>query len=924
MKFYGTLDDSESALITPTQIALGIAIVVTLHLSTLYSYVLFHSLVELLNLTVIFGIFVVTWHSRKWSNNNYLTFVGLSFPFVGILVLLHTLAYKGVGVFREHDANLPTQLWIALRYMQAVALLIAPTLIGKQFRPRDAIATFFVITVIVVLTIFARIFPDCFVEGQGLTQFKIISEYLISLLLTGGVIMLWRRRAAFDKDVLALLMVSLVAGIAAEMAFTQYASVYGPANEIGHFLILLSMYFMYRAILVTGIVNPFRLLFLGLKQKEEELEAKVAERTLEVKQSEERFHGLADSAQDAIIMMDDSGRLTYWNAAAERIFGYRLDEVAGRELHHVLAPARYLPAYEKGFKVFQESGTGPVLGKTIEITAMRKDGSEFPVALGISALRLNNRWHAVGILRDITERKHTEALRARLAAIVESSNVAIIGKDLSGNVMSWNIGAEQIYGYKADEIVGRPISILADDRHKGENESLIEKVKHGEPVSRYETTRVRKDGRSIDVSLTISPMWNEEGQLSGVSTIASDITDRKRAERELKAVNRALKTLSAGNMALIHADNEAGLLKEMCRIVVEVGGYRFAWVGYAQDDANKTVQPMAYSGAEDGYLKALDITWDDTEEGRSPEGEAIRTASAQIHQNLEANCTSTLWCAQALKRDYKSLIALPLRGGGGKTIGILAIFAAESDTFQKEEVKLLTEMAADLSYGITALRIRAAEARGAERLQKSMESTISLIASTIEMRDPYTSGHQQRVAELAVAIAHEMGLDEKRVYGIYLAGIVHDLGKINVPSEILSRPGRLQEIEFALIKAHAKAGYDILKSVDFPWPIADIVLQHHERIDGSGYPQGLKGNEILLEAKIIAVADVVEAISSHRPYRPAFKIEESLKEISEHCGSKYDPAVVDACLRLFEDGKFRFGGARDVVWRSEDAVLAMK
>ena len=923
MKLYGALDDRESALITPTQLALGIVIVATLHLSSLYSYVLFHSLLELLQLTVIFGIFVVTWHSRKWSNNNYLTFVGLALPFVGILVLLHTLAYKGMGIFLEYDANLPTQLWIALRYMQAGALLIAPTLIGKRFRPRGAITIFSVITAIVVFTIFARIFPDCFVEGRGLTPFKIRSEYVIALLLLGGVVMLWRRRAAFDKDVMTLLMVSLVAGIPAEMAFTQYASVYGAANEIGHFLLLLSTYFMYRAILVTGIVNPFRLLFLGLKQKEEELEAKVAERTLEVKQSEERFHGLADAAQDAIIMMDDSGRLTYWNEAAERIFGYRFDEVVGRELHHVLVPARYLPAYEKGFKVFQETGTGPVLGKTFEITALRKNGSEFPVALGISALRLNNRWHAVGILRDITERKHAEELRARLAAIVESSNVAIIGKDLSANITSWNIGAEQIYGYRADEVIGRPISILADDKHKGEIESLVERIKHGERVSRFETTRLRKDGRTIDVALTISPVWNEEGQLSGVSTIANDITERKHAERELKAVNRVLKTLSAGNMALIHAENEAGLLKEMSRIIVEVGGYRFAWVGYAQDDANKTVRPMAFSGAEDGYLKALSITWDDAEGSRSPEGDAIRTDAVQIQQDLESNCTTAPWCDQALKREYKSMIALPLRGSG-KTIGVLAIFAAESDTFQEEEVKLLTEMAADLSYGITALRTRAAEARGAERLQKSMESTISVIASTIEMRDPYTSGHQQRVAELATAIGREMGLDERRVYGIYLAGIVHDLGKINVPSEILSRPGRLQEIEFALIKAHAKAGYDILKPVDFPWPIADIVLQHHERIDGSGYPQGLKENEILLEAKIIAVADVVEAISSHRPYRPAFKIEDGLKEIAEHRGSKYDPAVVDACLRLFEDGRFRFDGARDIVWRSEDAALAMK
>lgn len=922
MRLYGSLDNRESSLVNPTQLVLGVATVVALHLSSLYSYVLFHSLVELLQLTVIFGIFAITWHSRKWSNNNYLIFIGLSFPFIGFVILLHTLAYKGMGVFPEYDANLPTQLWIALRYMHAAVLLIAPALIGKRLRIRASLAGMSVVTAIVVYVIFARMFPDCFVEGKGLTEFKINSEYVISALLLGGLVMLIRRRNAFDNDVLGLLLVSLVAGIASEQAFTQYVSVYGPANEIGHFFLLFSTYFMYRAILVTGIVNPFRLLFLGLKQKEVELEAKVAARTSELKQSEEKFHGLADAAQDAIIMIDDGGRLSYWNAAAERMFGYRFEEVAGKDLHYLLAPVRYRPAYEKGFSQFQQTGTGPVLGKTVEVNAVRKNGVEFPVSLSISALRLHDRWHAVGLVQDITERRRSEELRARLAAIVESSSVAIIGKDLDGRVTSWNMGAEQIYGYRAEEMIGKPINAIADDLRKSESVSLIEKVRSGEAVNRYETVRVRKDGRVIDVSLTISPVWDEEGRLTGVSTIASDITDRKRAERELKAVNRALKTLSGGNMALIHAADEVSLLKEMCRTVVETGGYRFVWVGYAREDDRMPVEPVASLGADGGYLDAMAASCA-VGENRCPEIEAIRSDAVQIHQDLECNKLESAWCMQALKRGYKSMIALPLRGGG-RVLGVLAIFSDEADTFAAEEVKLLTEMAADLSYGITALRARVSEEKGAERLKKSMESTIRAIASTIEMRDPYTSGHQQRVAELAAAIGRAMGLDEHRVYGIYLSGIVHDLGKINVPAEILSKPGRLQPVEFELIKAHAKAGHDILKPVDFPWPIAEIVLQHHERLDGSGYPSGLKGDEILLEARIIAVADVVEAISSHRPYRPAFDLAAGLKEIAEYRGTKYDPQVVDTCLRVFDEGSFRFGGEKAFGWTENEELVTAK
>jgi len=206
------------------------------------------------------------------------------------------------------------------------------------------------------------------------------------------------------------------------------------------------------------------------------------------------------------------------------------------------------------------------------------------------------------------------------------------------------------------------------------------------------------------------------------------------------------------------------------------------------------------------------------------------------------------------------------------------------------------------------LRTHAANGKGVARLQASMESTISAVASMVEMRDPYTTGHQQRVAELAVAIGRAMGLPEQTVYGLRLAGLVHDLGKIHIPAEILSKPGKLTKIEFEMIRTHPEAGYEILKDVDFLWPIAQTVLQHHERIDGSGYPAGLKGDQILLEAKIIAVADVVEAISSHRPYRPALGVDAALKELRDNRGKYYDPVVVDVCLRLFTENTFSFEG----------------
>jgi PAS domain S-box-containing protein/putative nucleotidyltransferase with HDIG domain len=190
-------------------------------------------------------------------------------------------------------------------------------------------------------------------------------------------------------------------------------------------------------------------------------------------------------------------------------------------------------------------------------------------------------------------------------------------------------------------------------------------------------------------------------------------------------------------------------------------------------------------------------------------------------------------------------------------------------------------------------------------LRKAMGGTIEAIVHVVETKDPYTAGHQNRVAHLAAAIAEEMELPANTVEGIRMAGVIHDIGKISVPAEILSKPGKLAAKEFELIKDHPQTGHDVLKDVEFPWPIAEIILQHHEKLDGSGYPRGLKGDEVLLEARIITVADVIEAIASHRPYRPAQGIDTALIEIQSNKGILYDPDVADACIRLFTEKAYR-------------------
>jgi HD-GYP domain-containing protein (c-di-GMP phosphodiesterase class II) len=379
------------------------------------------------------------------------------------------------------------------------------------------------------------------------------------------------------------------------------------------------------------------------------------------------------------------------------------------------------------------------------------------------------------------------------------------------------------------------------------------------------------------------------------------------AENSLRHANRALKTLSAGNKTLIRARDETTLLNDMCRAAVEEGGYLLAWVGFAQKEGEKRIQLMASYAVQPGYVESLQLSWQDDTLGNGPAGSSIRSRQTHICQDIATDPLFAPWREQALRYGYRSCIAIPLYDNDS-AFGTMTLYAATPHAFTDDEVALLSEMGDDLSFGILSLRMRSERDRALteqqhylDRLQEGLQDTVQAIAATVEMRDPYTAGHQRRVADLAAGIAGEMGLPHEQIYAIHLAGIVHDLGKIAIPAEILSKPAQLNEIEYNFIKTHSKVGYDILKDINFPWPVAQMVLQHHERMDGSGYPQGLTGNAILLEARILAVADVVEAMASHRPYRAGLGMEPALEEISGKRGTLYDAAVVDATLRLIRE-----------------------
>ncbi|MCX7142037.1 MAG: PAS domain S-box protein [Proteobacteria bacterium] len=257
------------------------------------------------------------------------------------------------------------------------------------------------------------------------------------------------------------------------------------------------------------------------------------------------------------------------------------------------------------------------------------------------------------------------------------------------------------------------------------------------------------------------------------------------------------------------------------------------------------------------------------------------TVGEYMRQRLEGELRSVSYSYTAMRKDG-SLIDVGVHGSRATHAGRPAVIGLMQDISEKKRAEEEIQ-------------------RYVAQLEKAFMSTVGVATTLSEMRDPYTAGHERRVAEIAVAIGHEFGLTDRRLEGLRVAGYLHDVGKMTIPSEILSKPGKLSAIEFQLIQGHARASYDVLKDVEFPWPVAQVALQHHERIDGSGYPQGLKGDEIMLEARIMAVADVVEAMSSHRPYRPGLGIEKALAEIERGRGTAYDIQAADACLYLFRD-----------------------
>jgi PAS domain S-box-containing protein len=613
---------------------------------------------------------------------------------------------------------------------------------------------------------------------------------------------------------------------------------------------------------------------------------------------------LLESTQDLIWSVDLNCRLVTFNKALSEYFARRLGaNIAAGTTPHDLLPsekAAFFPLhYQKALR------EGPCLaeyrladGRCLEMTfsPVIQDGQK----VGVSVFG-----------KDVTRQKSAESALLKTAEqyreFFEFAPEAIFRTTTEGKTVAINPAGAMLLGYDSP---GEAIAVLNDWGRQvwfdpAERAAFVRALEqNGQALSGPCQFR-RKDGTLFWGIMSARRICGPDGKTLYYQGFMEDITEQKAMEVDLAAKVRELQVLSEMNEALLHAKTEEELLSEYCRIVVEVGGYRMAWVGFAEEGPEKRIIPVAHYGHEDGYLKIADVTWADTERGQGPAARCIRTGEIAVVRDFAADPTTARMHDEAAKRGYMSCISIPFRQFEGER-ACLTAYGVRVSRWSDAERRLMEQVASALGFGITTLRTALAKVQFQASLSASLEQTIEVIADTVDQRDPYTAGHQRRVADLCVAIAGKLGLSSERTQGLRLAASIHDLGKIGVPAEILAKPGLLTENQYDLLKEHVQLGYEIVKRVQFPWPIAQMILQHHERLDGSGYPRGFKADEIFLEARILAVADVIEAMSSHRPYRASRGIDVALDDVLANSGTLYDSAAVEACVNLFRHEGYDF------------------
>jgi PAS domain S-box-containing protein len=584
------------------------------------------------------------------------------------------------------------------------------------------------------------------------------------------------------------------------------------------------------------------------------------------RESEEKYRTILETTEEGYYEIDLAGNFTFFNDSVCMLLGYSRKELAGMNNRQYMDKETARKVFQTFNKVYR---TGEST-KEFDWQIIRKDGTKRYIEQSVS-LQKDSSGKPIGfrgIIRDITERRQTEELlkqsEAQYRLLADHMKDQVWLMDLNLKITYISPSVEKLLGYTTEEVVKLPLYKLLTKRSSQKAMDAFSREMEKASIAPSYKVLLEfecrcKDGRIMWIEATFSFIMDENGRPVSILGEGREITKRKQIEESLQKSEENFR----------HSLDDSPL------------GVRISTVEGETIYANKAVLDMyGYDSIEE--LKKIPI-----QDRYSPES-----------------------YTQFLIRKKKRLM-----GEFGPSEYEISIVRKNGEirhlhVFRKE-IFWNGKKQSQVIYEDITLRRQAEEKLNSilGNLRKSIRTTIQVLGTASEARDPYTAGHQKRVADLARTIATEMGLPQDSIEAIRMAGAIHDIGKISIPSEILCKPTKLTDLEYSLVKAHTQYSYEIMKDVESPWPLADIVYQHHERLNGSGYPQGLKGENILIEARILAVADVVEAMASYRPYRPSLGVKTALTEIEDNAGILYDRKAVETCLKLFRENRFKLEGS---------------
>ncbi|MDO8329957.1 MAG: MASE3 domain-containing protein [Fluviicoccus sp.] len=1106
-----------------------------------FGFLVFHVLAEGMSILIAVMAMAVATTSLRFTRNHFLIFVAIAFGWCAALDFIHTLTFKGMNLLPV-DSGATTQYWVAARYLQAAALMASTLMLRRQVRPLWLHIGFAAAASAAALLIATGHFPVTFVEGQGLTPFKIISEYIIIAMLGCSVLLFRKHRLLMSRRLYLGISAAVVMMMLSELSLTRYVDLYAAGPQLGHVLKIFAYWYVYLALVRSTLSEPFNALA--------------------------RAASTYDAVPDPVMIITANGVIKQANTAAALHARLPAEQLVGCTIHELFHESAIPPAdcpvcsrLARDSAGFETDLSLPLSERTVVCIV-----APFDTIQGEAAF--------VQVVRDITERQRMlterETLIQDLGERLKEMNCLNALSELSRkpdlNIETWLAGVAALLP---------PAFLFPEKAHTVLNSSWGSFGHHwpeNTPSAVLEQP-IEINGTQCGIikvwypdDLQPKPFLPEESvMLRNVARDVGETIERLRDAEKVRQLSSLYEILSATNRSLVYCTNVEELLAGVFDALVTNSRFPMLFIALT-DNGQMPLRLIHVHGIPHRHLQELSGILADPD---SPFGRAFPAfTSGNVISTLIPPATHRTddphdnWLAWLHEQDISERATMPLMQGG-RLMGVVGLYAVTGlSTFDEDQLRLLNEMAVDISYGLNTLfldkrrqeaevaastselrfqqvfessplpmqihslknhtiralnkahrdwlgyslediptddlwfenaftdpvvrqtmlrtwadsilaaidgqsvsspeltlygkddvphlargsmtimnddmiiawtdltdirrheqqliesekrfrgmieqtvsgiyvqrdskflyvnprfcdltgwksgevlgrevleltspdeanlehirdiRIRLQEkgeiistnipvrrkdgawielgltakvitwddglpatiamvqditekkrnedqiARYIQQLEGSMKATLQAISNMVELRDPYTAGHERRVGLIAGAIARELGWEAKRCSDLELIGLVHDIGKIAVPSEILTKPSRLSALEMEIIKCHAQAGYDILKDVPFEAPVAETIRQHHERMDGSGYPQGLKGNEILPEARVLAVADVVESMAAHRPYRAALGIEAALTEIERGRGSHYDADAVDALLRLVQE-----------------------